>query len=115
MNTSDAWASFLESIEPDYYSLKRMVEDGPTISITLDKRRVRWWINIHEDWEHTPSDQHYQYYTASDDKLGERITWAEKQLEHWPLVRRQSYQHWAFMRREDAEKFITLFNLRWTE
>ena len=115
MNLNDSWTKLLEAIEPDYHNLKRMNEDGPRISISLDKRRVRWWINIHEDWERTPSDQHYHYYTASDNKLAERIEWTDQQLKSWKLVSRQSYQHWTFMRRADAEKFITLFNLRWTQ
>lgn len=115
MNLTDPWTSLLESIEPDYYKLKQMAEDGPIISATLDKRRVRWWVNIHEDWGRTPADQQYQYHTANDSKLAQRIVWAEEQLKSWKFVSRQSYHHWAFLRRADAEKFITLFNLRWTE
>lgn len=111
---SATWMHLLEQIAPDYYNLKRMAEDGPRISITLDKRRVRWWVNIHEDWDNTPADLQYQYNTVNDSKLSERIKWAEEQLKSWRLVSRQSYHHWAFMRRVDAEKFITLFNLRWS-
>jgi hypothetical protein len=105
----------LEALEPSYFKWKDILENGPKISATLDKRRVRWWVNIHEDWENTPADQQYQYYTASDSKLTERIDWAAEQLEDWKFVSRQSYHHWAFMRKSDAEKFITLFNLKWDQ
>lgn len=111
----DPWTSMLEALEPSYFKWKDILDNGPKISATLDKRRVRWWINIHEDWENTPPEYHDQYYTASYSKLSERIKWTEEQLDNWRLVSRQSYHHWAFMRRADAEKFITLFNLRWTE
>jgi len=112
---NDPWTSLLEALEPSYFKWKDMLDNGPKISATLDKRRIRWWVNIYEDWENTPADLQYQYYTVSDSKLTERINWAEEQLKTWKLVSRQSYRHWAFMRRSDAEKFITLFNLRWTE
>ena len=113
MNLDDPWTKLLEAIEPDYFKLKQMSEEGPTISATLEKRRVRWWVCIHEDWGNTPADQQYQYYTAPDNKVDQRIHWAEEQLKDWKYVSRQSWQHWAFLRKHDAEKFITLFNLRW--
>jgi len=112
---SDPWTSMLEALEPAYFDLKNVVINGPKISATLDKRRVRWWVDIHEDWSNTPAALQYQYYTASDSKLTERIDWAAEQLEEWKFVSRQSYRHWAFMRKSDAEKFITLFNLKWDQ
>jgi hypothetical protein len=111
---SATWMHLLEQIEPDYFKLKQMAEDGPVISIALEKRRVRWWICIHEDWGNTPKDQQYQYYTATDNNVDQRILWAEEQLNNWKYVSRQSWQHWAFLRKHDAEKFITLFNIKWS-
>lgn len=111
---NDPWISILEALEPSYYKWKDILDNGPNISISLDKHKVRWWVNIYEDWANTAADQHYQYYTASDSKLRERIDWAAEQLEDWKFVSRQSYHHWAFMRKLDAEKFITLFNLKWS-
>ena len=111
----DPWTAMLETLDPFYFKWKDILDNGPKISATLDKRCVRWWINIHEDWENIPANRHYRYYTADDSKLTDRIKWAEAQLNNWRLVSRQSYHQWAFMRQADAEKFITLFTLRWTE
>jgi hypothetical protein len=111
---SATWMHLLEQLEPTYFKWKDMLDNGPTISATLDKRKVRWWVCIHEDWGDTPADQQYQYYTASDSKLQQRIDWTEEQLKDWKYVSRQSWQHWAFLRKHDAEKFITLFNIKWS-
>ena len=52
---------------------------------------------------------------AADYKnLDERCEWAEQQLQNWKFVTRLSHQEWKFFNKRSAEKFITLFNLRWT-
>ena len=111
MNLIDPWTHLLKTLDCDYVKLKELVEHGPAISIRLEKRKVLWWICIFEDWDSTPAEN--QYYTASYDKVGERLDWADTQLKDWKYVLRQSRGNWAFIRQRDAEKFITLFNLRW--
>lgn len=110
---ADPWISALEAFEPTYNDLRRLMEDGPNISCSITKKHFQHCVRIHEDWANTPSDQQYQYYTASDDKVGQRIEWASEQLSSWKFVRRTSYDQWMFLRKCDAEKFITLFTLKW--
>jgi hypothetical protein len=103
----------LQQVEPEYLELVDIMETGPTISATLSKRVLRWQVRIHEDWGNTPSENQYQYYTANDRKVAQRINWATEQLVTWKFVKRISYDQWIFFNKRSAEKFITLFNLRW--
>lgn len=111
----DPWTSMLTSLEPSYDKWKDIMDNDIKIAAYLDKRKSRWWITIHEDWDKTLADLQYRYYIASDSKLITCTEWTEKQLKDWKLVSRQSDCQWAFIRKADAEKFITLFNLRWIE
>lgn len=46
-------------------------------------------------------------------KLDTCCIWAENQLEDWPECNRVSWDMWDFKHQKDAEKFITMFYLKW--
>lgn len=54
------------------------------------------------------------YQTNQDSYLlNDIITWATEELDKWPRVRRTAYDMWKFPSKKQADKFITLFNLKW--
>lgn len=113
MSIADPWESIVKQLVPDYDTLKYMAENGPRIIAVLKKINLSTRIRIEEDWENTDTTQQYLYLTAGYDKLDSRCDWAAEQLQSWKFVTRLSHQEWKFLRRRDAEKFITLFNLKW--
>lgn len=113
MVVTDPWVEFITQMFPEYNDLKRMTENGPRISAVLRTINLSPRVRIEENWDNTPADQHYRYYTADYNNLDSRCDWATKQLSSWRFVTRLSHQEWKFLRRKDAEKFITLYNLKW--
>ena len=109
---SDPWIRILEQLEPKYQDLKYMSEHAPKIRVVLRKVNMAWRIRIEEDWTHV--DEAEQYYTADHGNFDGRCEWATEQLKDWKFVNRLSYQEWKFERRADADKFLTIFNLKWS-
>jgi len=114
MNVVDPWTQMLEKLEPEYFTLKHILEIGPKIKSTLRKVNFSWRVRLEEDWENTPADDHHLYYVTDYSNLDKRCEWASQQLATWKSATRLSHQEWKFSKKVDAEKFITLFNLRWT-
>lgn len=111
--TTDQWVSFIEQAIPEYIHLKSLVTTGPAVRASLEKKNLLWHVRIHEDWSNTPEELQYQYYTLDDNKWQERIDWADEQLKNWKFVKKVDSYIWAFGSKTSAEKFITLYNLRW--
>jgi hypothetical protein len=95
---------------PEYEYLKNMLENGPEITAVLRTINLSTRVRIEEDWSVSDGSS---YYTATYSNLDSRCDWAAEQLHSWKSVTRLSHQEWKFLRRKDAEKFITLFNLKW--
>ena len=112
MIVSDPWTQMLEQIDPEYLTLKFMVENGPNVKANLRKVNLSWRVRLEEDWNDNNIGE--VYYTTDYKNLDERCEWAEQQLSTWKTATRLSHQEWKFSKRIDAEKFTTLFNLRWT-
>ena len=110
--TSDPWIETLRQIDPNYDQYQTMIEEGPNIVARARKVNLRWRVRIEENWDHSNGEY---YYTFNDSKLDSRCKWAEEQLKSWRFVGRLSHQEWYFFNRKQAEKFVTLFNLRWAE
>jgi hypothetical protein len=110
---ADPWIGFISQMVPEYEDLKYMAENGPKVKADLRKVNLSWRVRINEDWNNTPADQHDLYYTTDYGNLDRRCDWAAEQLSTWKYVTRLSHQEWKFKRSIDAEKFITLFNLKW--
>jgi hypothetical protein len=112
MIVSDPWTQMLERLEPEYPTLKSIVDLGPEVKAILRKVNLSWRVRLEEDWNNERIGE--VYYTADYQNLDERCEWASQQLATWNTATRLSHQEWKFSKRVDAEKFITLFTLRWT-
>lgn len=110
MVVTDPWVEFITQMVPEYNDLKHMTENGPTITAVLRTINLRPRVRIEEDWNNSDGST---YYTFDYSNLDSRCEWAAEQLHNWKFVTRLSHQEWKFLRRKDAEKFITLFNLKW--
>jgi hypothetical protein len=79
------------------------------ITPILERRGRSWCVSYSHEWDDDEAGTRY-----SDVQTHTRVVeWSVKQLEHWPNCRRMAYDMWYFNRKIDAEKFITLCNLRW--
>lgn len=111
--TSYAWVGVLKQFEPNYDALKYHTENGPRVIANLRKSTLGWIVKIEEDWNDPILGS--LYYTEDYKNLDHRCIWTEDQLKNWKFVIRLSYQEWKFFNRGQAEKFITLFNLKWDQ
>ena len=110
MIVADPWLEIVKQLAPDYSALKHMTENGPTITAVLRTVNLSPRVRIEEDWHNSNGEF---YYTFDYSNLDSRCEWAAEQLHNWKFVTRLSHQEWKFLRRRDAEKFITLYNLKW--
>lgn len=111
MVVTDPWVRFITQLVPEYEDLKHMVDHGPEITAVLRTINLSPRVRIEENWDISNGEN---YYTVSYSNLDSRCDWAAEQLSSWKFVTRLSHQEWKFFRRRDAEKFITLFNLKWS-
>jgi hypothetical protein len=112
MNLADPWPLMLEQVNPEYRRLKFIVDFGPEVKAVLRKVNLSWRVRLEEDWDNEEIGE--VYYTADYKNLDERCEWADQQLKSWKFATRLSHQEWKFSNRKEAEKFIILFNLKWT-
>lgn len=98
----------LRDIVPEYLDLADVMEDGPQYVPTLKATRGKWELKIHEQW---PDGIDYKSLEAVE--LDKRCIWCNQQLSKWSGVERQSWAFWHFDNKHDAEKFITLYYLKW--
>jgi hypothetical protein len=100
--TTDPWQHMLLAIEPAYKQYKAIVERGPKYIIDFS----------------LVGDNQWQIRIREENDLGnidERCEWAAEQLSTWPNCRRVAWDRWRFKHRRDAEKFKTLFTLKWAQ
>ncbi len=106
---NDPWIHILQSIEPKYFELKNLLEKGPNIFADIYQRGKYWCVTLQEQ----PSPNTTTPIWSNPGKLDERVDWAISQLDTWPGVKRMAHDTWHFKRKHDAEKFQTLYNLKW--
>lgn len=108
---SEPWGHTLRMLQPDIDALKEFMDRGPQIKPMLRLAKRIWVMQIKIDWGMF-DDYGNPWGTPS---LDARVIWAAHQLETWENVSRQSWDMWHFKHKRDAEKFITLYNLKWVE
>jgi len=64
--------------------------------------KSKWVIQI------KPNDEANNYLGADT-----QVIWATEELEKWEGVKRRSWNMWSFPTKHDAEKFQTLYCLKW--
>jgi len=104
------WTHIVKALSSDYDSLKNILEQGPILRCILGKKGKETILTIVETYKESSVEVIQEYNTLNFDKC---IDWANEQLEPWNNVRRMSYNQWYFKRKKDAEKFITLFTVKW--
>lgn len=107
---SDTWAELLRQAEPNYDTLKDIMYNGPKIVARMRTFNNKWRVRVEEDWGVAEQPDR-----NGNSKLDIRCEWACEQLASWQSVNRMSYQEWMFPDRARAEKFLTLYNLKWAE
>ena len=99
------WSQILHQWEPRYDVLEKIGQNMVPIKIFKNYQRD-YTLCIRYDLEN--------YQTTQDSYLlNDIITWAIEELDKWPRVRRTAYDMWKFPSKKQADKFITLFNLKW--
>lgn len=107
------WIATIKQIFPEYDEVKSLMEEGSKVRPILRKHGKGWRISVEEVH---PDEIILTYGTTIDpDILNEAIDWTTTQLSTWPNVRRMSWQDWDFKHKSDANKFITLYYLKWAE
>ena len=76
------------------------------LKLTISKRKTRWQLMVTDEFETVE-----ELYNSQ--KLDKCIEWTTKQLNNQMLSVRMSYDTWYFVRKQDAEKFATLWHLKW--
>ena len=109
---SDNWTNTLRQLESDYDKLADIMENGIKVRAVLRQINFSWRVIIEEVWHEGNGEV---YYTADYSNLDSRCEWAAEQLKDWKFTNRLSHREWKFFRRKDAEKFITLYSLKWAE
>lgn len=71
------------------------------------RRGRKWSLTVDEVVE---GEDHY-----NSTKWTNAINWTVATLSTWPDCTRMSYDTWDFNHKRDAEKFTTLFQLKWAE
>lgn len=103
--TTDPWLHILQRIEPEYNKYKDIMEYGrPKFMIAfalLDNKKCQ--MHIQDDWSLTSRE------------FDEGINWSKEQLASWPDCQQVTWNKWQFKHRKDAEKFKTLFTLKWAQ
>lgn len=110
---SDTWTHILNALSPDYEKCVTAVLEGPKYRCTLNQQGKYHVVTLSEFWhvekEIIPTNG---YHTSTFD---DHISWIDEQLSKWQDVKRMSWDQWHFKYKKDAEKFITLFNIKWAK
>lgn len=99
---SQEWESMLMHLEPNYEQCEQFIRTGK-LQFSLTDVPTGLLFSIHNNW---------MCFTAQQEI---RIAWISSILECWTNVLKLDSTLWLFRQRELAHKFLTLYNLTWTE
>jgi hypothetical protein len=100
--------SLLKQINPDYEKLSECLIRGPSFSaISNFEGSGDNVVTILEVWGG-------DVWIYQSDDFSVVIDWVKGRLEHWVGCDQIDANKWVFKNQSDTEKFITLFNLRWS-
>ena len=106
----DTWTHVLQALHPDYDKLAEIMKHGPIIKCELSKKGKYTVLQLVEHYHY---DQARLFHLDSKETTEDHVSWAVEQLSEWKDVKRMAWDQWHFKYKKDADKFITLFNLRW--
>lgn len=109
---ADTWQHMLNQMFDDYDLYQHISKNGFPVDVKLAPVKDFWVLSIVEDYSILGGEI---YYTASTEKLDNAKKWTYEHLKNWPRVKDTADGRWVFLDRTAAEKFTTLFRLRWQE
>ena len=89
--------------------------DSIRVNARLYQREGNWCIQIHEEDEMGKQPTAYSSAYRFTSTHGDAVEWSQTVLSSWKSVRRMSYDMWYFKTKREAEKFLTLFTLKWVK
>jgi hypothetical protein len=107
---SNRWELMLTDLVPDYDDLVEVMQLGPSINFTLTSVNNEWELSFNENW----GDINDAGIHFNSENFYDRINWSVIELEKWKC-RQTWWNTWNFKSRREAEKFITIFKLKWTQ
>jgi len=81
--------------------------DHPVIKPVLTHATgPNWLLTLKEEW---PND-----FNHNNSVLADCLEWTDSTLNNWEVCRRLARDMWHFKSKNDAEKFLILFHLKWS-
>ena len=106
---NDSWTQVLEAFEPKYQDLKRAMDSGPIIKPVLyQSGNKKWRVTLEEVWPAEVID-------SGSTALDRSVEWVAEELKKWSSAKRMAWDTWDFPTRRDAERFIIIYNLTWSQ
>lgn len=109
---STTWTHILQAFNPEYDELRQLLIRGPSIKCELSKEGRETRLVLVEHYEHNKEILAVEQNTVRFDDI---IFHVQEELKNWKHVRRMAWDQWNFKSKKDAEKFVTLFNLKWAK
>ena len=97
----------LDSLQHIVNSWIQLAADPYIIARMIDKKR-KTSVVLEEVW---PADEPYNNSSSTLDNM---VAWVTTELEKLPTVRRTAWDTWEFNTRREAERFVIMYNLKWT-
>lgn len=109
---STTWTHIIQAFNPDYDELRNLLTRGPIIRCELSKKGRETRLLLVEHYEHNNEILDVDQHTVRFDDIVFNV---QEELKNWTNVRRMAWDQWNFKYKKDAEKFVTLFNLKWAK
>lgn len=108
---TNTWTKILGAWDSDYEEIKKIMDNGPIVKCSIfpvSARKVKMQLV-----EQYPFDSNSLGFFNKTELCDDHIFWCQEQLKTWKSVKRTAWDQWTFNNLKDAEKFQTLFNLKW--
>ncbi len=103
---TDPWVAMVKQLVPNYDELCSMSSIVPDVYAYIKDST----LTVSMQW---PDDAEHMLHEDLS-KIDACVEWCVSELSNWDDCTRISWNKWNFARRIDAEKFLTLLNLKWS-
>lgn len=107
------WKAILKEFYSDYEQLNTLFGNKIRATADITKQDNKWTLVIYGNG--LTKAQRKIYSSLVDEQFEQKLKWTDSQLSNWQLVKKLNDSTWQFSNKDDALKFKTLFNLKWTE
>jgi ferric-dicitrate binding protein FerR (iron transport regulator) len=87
--------------------------DSIKVTAKLSQRDNQWCVRIDEEDDEGKHPNAYSSMYRFSSTHGDAVEWTQTVLSSWKSVNRMSHDMWYFKTKKEAEKFLTLFTLKW--